>query len=484
MRQFITGVFLITTILSVYAQKMAVSKKIKADHVFLRTETPFLLDSIELDLPAEGTLWSKFEGFAEVSYGDVITLATHLAPFWQTDSGNVGTYAQDSTHLQKSFSHSRTWQVEPGKQKVYAMAHNWTDRLGTGYANIAGQLTVVYIPNEGNSNSQGGLANDIYPFKFLIPQRVVQKFDIPQGNEKFICVSYDGFHFGLAGDRIEYQFSTDTIWDAADMHKDLEFTSIYRGRNVSMQACFERPENSTQLYLLGNKTAGNLNTGENAMYSNLVFNDSANDLAHFYKKVGQGDTLIHAFEYASTQKGRLLIRGTASASTPNVGGLILGLGSEGTAMSDTTMVMQSYASNYQQEYFSFTRLVDVVPGINPLNLIANRTGSADSLTLQGEIFYQFIPEAIVSSVKESEGLMQVQLYPNPGSQVLYVDATYTNPDLPMSVFVFDTQGKLILEHANNNSREIHLDVSTLPAGMYHVLVSVNGKLRTFNYIHL
>ncbi|HMS98965.1 MAG TPA: T9SS type A sorting domain-containing protein [Saprospiraceae bacterium] len=484
MKYFFTGILFISTLCAGIAQSLAMTKRINAQDVYLRTPKPFLLDSIEMDLPSEGTLWSKFDGYTRVSKGDVITLATHLSPQWQTNDGNVSTYALDSTHFQKTFSHSRTWKVEAGKQKIFAMAHNWTDRLGTGYADVTGSMTVVFIPDEEGVNSQNGLGFYIYPFDFKTPERVIKSFEVPPGDDKYFCVSYDGSHFGLAGDRIDYQFSTDTLWSSDLPHKELGFTSIYNSRNISMQTCFERDANSTHLYLLGNKTAGNLNTKENAVYSNLVFHDSAYDISRFESFVNLNDTVVGSFDYKADVKGKLLIRTTGSASAANEGSLIMGLTQGANAqLLDTAIVMQSYSVAYEKEYFSFSRLVDVVPGMVPFHVIAKRSGSSSDLLVSGEIFYQFFPDAIVSSVEEAIGVQAVSIYPNPGNQVLNIAAESGHVFSKMSVFIFDTHGKMWMEDHGVETGEMQLNVSKLPAALYHVVVQGDGKYSTHNYIH-
>ena len=81
MKHFFSALLIILTIYIGQSQSLAETKSIIAQHVYLRTPMAILLDSIELDLPSEGTLWSKFDGYTNVSYGDVITLATHLTPY-------------------------------------------------------------------------------------------------------------------------------------------------------------------------------------------------------------------------------------------------------------------------------------------------------------------------------------------------------------------------------------------------------------------
>ncbi|MBK8111899.1 MAG: T9SS type A sorting domain-containing protein [Saprospiraceae bacterium] len=484
MKYFFTGILIILALCVGLAQRLAETKTINAQNVYLRTPMALLLDSIELDLPSDGTLWSKFDGYARVSNGDVITLATHLTPYWQSNDGNVSTYALDSAHFQKAFSHSRTWEVEAGKQKVYAMAHNWTDQLGTGYADVSGRLTVVFVPNEEGANIQNGLGFYIYPFDYKTPQRVIKRFEIPQGSEKYFCVSYDGSHYGLTGDRIEYQFSKDTLWSSAEPHKDLGFTSVYKSRNISMQTCFERDENDSQLYLLGNKTAGNLNTKENAVYSNLVFNDSANDIIKFESFVQSKDTIIGSFDFETDVKGKLLIRTTGAASAADEGGLLLGMTNEATThILDTAIVMHSYTQGNEKEYFSFTRLVDVIPGKEPFHIMAKRVGNNSGLLLTGEIFYQFLPAPIVSSSEDAVRVQSISLFPNPGKQVLNIKAKKPQRVSEMSVYIFDTNGRMWIEDHSAESGELLINVSQLPTALYHVVVQVDGKYTTHNYIH-
>ncbi|MBK9963028.1 MAG: T9SS type A sorting domain-containing protein [Saprospiraceae bacterium] len=53
----------------------------------------------------------------------------------------------------------------------------------------------------------------------------------------------------------------------------------------------------------------------------------------------------------------------------------------------------------------------------------------------------------------------------------------------MSVYIFDTNGRMWIEDHSAESGELLINVSQLPTALYHVVVQVDGKYTTHNYIH-
>lgn len=467
------------------AQTRVFSSSFKKQHVYLRTPQAFILDSLEIDFPSDGKLWLKVDGTASISFGDVITLAVSNYQGWVSNDGNTNVFAVDSAHVTSAFGHSRTYYVEKGKSKFYALAHNWTDHYGTGYADVWGSLVAMYSPTEQENSNFEGQGFYVYPFNIEAKPKIVREIKVnPENGDKF-CVFYEGIHYGATDDEIEFAITNDSVFLQNQHNGLLGITSGYGGRYLATQNCFLPEFIDSSVFLIAKKHAGNFSTDQNGIYSNFLVNYKVDAFQGFDKQVTPTNREIDNFEFVAPQKGKLLIKTTGHITSDGISSMVVDLHSvKGESPGENALIVQSFSAAYKNEYFSICKLVDVSPGANHLYLSAYLQSGSDSIRVAGETTLQFIPEAVVSGTSNNGRMnLLAHLFPNPGKDLLYVSLEDQNINGVVNVLVFDTKGQRIASKMLNYPYENSLDVSGMASGLYHVVIETAHAVFSRTYIH-
>ena len=466
-------------------QTRVFSSSFNKQHVYLRTPKAFILDSLEMEFPSDGKLWLKVDGTASISYGDVITLAVSNSHNWESNDGNTGVFAVDSAHLTSAFGHSRTYSVEKGKNKFYAMAHNWIDRYGTGFADIKGSLVAMYSPSEDGNSDFEGQGFYVYPFGIEATPKVVTEIKVDPKSAERICVFYEGLHYGEIDDEIKFAITADSVFPQNEHNGVLGVTSGYDGRYLATQNCFLPEFVDSAVYIMAKKNAGNFSSKENGIYANFILNYKVASFHSFDNQVTTSVKDVANFEFVAPKKGKLLIKTTGHISSDGLCSLIMDLHSvKGQTPAENALNVQSFRAAYKNEYFSLCKLVDVSPGANHLYLSAYLESGSDSIRVAGETTLQFIPEAVVSGTSNNGRMnLLAHLFPNPGKDLLYVSLEDQNINGVVNVLVFDTKGQRIASKMLNYPYENSLDVSGMASGLYHVVIETAHAVFSRTYIH-
>ncbi len=476
---------LVLTKSQMYSQIQVVSDEFEHYALYLRTPKPVVLDSIEMDLPKPGKVWLKLEGSAKISVGDVITFGTHYYPIWQTNDGNTNVYALDSAHLESGFGINRTFDLPKGKSTFYAVAQNWTDKKGDGYADIKGKLTVMYEPVENEEKNFWGKGYHVYPSNIGEMPKIVHKIDGIHANDSLVCLFYEGLHYGVNGDQIAFEMNTDSIFLGNDMNPVVGITSVHQGRYFTSQKCFKSEETDTSIYIMAKKLAGNFATNENGIYAKYIVNYHVNSIEAFESKLSGESHDVAAFSYDAPQKGKLLIRTTGHFKSDGLSRVEMDLTTKpNEEVKGSGLTTQSVNEAYLNEFFSFTHLVDVAQGSNPFYLAGRALGGPDTLSLSGNVTFQFIPEAVVSSTQgHLLARLEASVFPNPGEQMIHINLGETPFAGKVNVNIFDTKGRLFIKTALDYPAENAIDVTPLASGLYYVVLETAEALSSCSYIH-
>lgn len=81
-------------------------------------------------------------------------------------------------------------------------------------------------------------------------------------------------------------------------------------------------------------------------------------------------------------------------------------------------------------------------------------------------------------VQQLENQLDVTVFPNPFENKIYVQM-HGNPESPVMVRLFDTQGKMVSQTAPEQSGAFHLITGSLPAGSYLLTVECGNKYSRF-----
>lgn len=86
-----------------------------------------------------------------------------------------------------------------------------------------------------------------------------------------------------------------------------------------------------------------------------------------------------------------------------------------------------------------------------------------------------------ASISVVTRLYQLKLYPNPVSEMLYLQLA-NNPNEPFDWHVYDLQGKEVTKGKCTNSSEFALDCSAIPAGMYVIRLQQDKVIQLARFI--
>lgn len=118
---------------------------INTTNLYIRGSTK-VVAKVTVTTTKPGQVALRFDGQAIGSVGDRIVLAASNTPNWGVNDGNVAVKARSADVNGNSFSHSRLYSVGAGSTTFYAVAQNYVDVSGTGYASIYGKLTAQFFP--------------------------------------------------------------------------------------------------------------------------------------------------------------------------------------------------------------------------------------------------------------------------------------------------------------------------------------------------
>lgn len=132
-----------------------------------------------------------------------------------------------------------------------------------------------------------------------------------------------------------------------------------------------------------------------------------------------------------------------------------------------------------------TKFLDTSYYLSPVFVDIDADGDQDlflGTEYAGVIFYEntsSIPSAVV---KPSEGI-QLDVYPNPTADMLYLDKSNASAG-EVTAAVFDVRGVKVLEQKADLSPGKGLDVSSLSKGMYYLMIQANEFQTTVSFSKL
>lgn len=164
------------------SQKMVWHAEVHHDDIQLRLPVSTVLEKLEVNLPTNGKVMVRFDGYCQSSPGDRIIVAASNVEKWETNDGNLGLYAYNTASNTQSFSHQKVYDVNAGIQRFYAIGHNFVDTDGTGIASIHGTLIVEYYPTSPDAIVFSGQGILKYPIILNENAQAIssQKVNIPK----------------------------------------------------------------------------------------------------------------------------------------------------------------------------------------------------------------------------------------------------------------------------------------------------------------
>ncbi len=193
------------------------------------------LAQIDLNLPLAGKVVVHFDGMCHTDVGDRIVLAASNDAAWHVSDGMTYVEAVNDDVDGQPFSHTRSYNVQPGARSYYAVAQNYVEQGGNGLASIYGSLSVEYFPTINVGVDQN---NDIVPTNYALLQNYPNPFN-PATTLEFYLPEAGHVNldiYDILGSRVlslidDYQQAGRhrVVWDASGQPTGVYFYRIQAG---------------------------------------------------------------------------------------------------------------------------------------------------------------------------------------------------------------------------------------------------------------
>lgn len=135
---------------------------------------PVTLGQISINAFTNGQAIVHFDGLCVTDVGDRIVLAANDYQAWGVNDGNVCVEAINADQNGFSFSHTRVFDIDTGNHNFYAVAENYVEQEGNGYASIYASLSVEFYPEPSADITN---LSDNIPSNYILDQNFPNPFN-------------------------------------------------------------------------------------------------------------------------------------------------------------------------------------------------------------------------------------------------------------------------------------------------------------------
>jgi len=248
---------------------------VSESNIDLTSETT--VGSVTINPTTNGKVIVRFDGMCLPSVGDRISLAASNTTSWGVNDGNVNVEVDNADVNSAPFSHTRVYDVVAGSQTFYAVAHNYVETAGTGFASIYGSLTVEFIPD---GYSLVGFDGITASNQDLTSSTVLSEVTINPLTAGKAIVHFDGNCNSTVGDRIVLAASNSTAWGANDGNVNVEAENVNVDRNsFSHTRVYDIAAGSHTFYAVAQNYVETDGTGIASIYGSLTVTFISNGTA-------------------------------------------------------------------------------------------------------------------------------------------------------------------------------------------------------------
>lgn len=470
------------------AQALVWQVPIQYNDIQLRGQDAVVLDSIIAQIPDSGKVHVRFDGHCTSHVGDRIIVAASIYPDWDTNDGNTDVQAYDEVNNTQSFNHTRVYDVGPGEQSFYAVAHNYVDIDGPGTATISGQLTVEFYPNDdlllfGKGSNRGVF--EIHSQATVIDSLA---FEVPSAGR--ILVSYEGKLAIDFEDTIQLTTNLSQAWPNHEAIDKFEIGDGFYESPFTHHTYYDVAPGQHILYAMARKLGGKFDSKSHWFYATmsvLFIPDEVNDITSVtipdsVQVLDQGIKRVVELEVTTAVKGSFLVHFNGRLASSFGDKLNFALEYDGDAAPITldTQVLQSAIAVSPPSYFTNTGLIEVEPGNHTFRILASyddeSTGTGEAY-VSGMLTARFVPEVELTSAVDVRADQTVSFFPNPTSG--FIQAQHLSaPTVEMSTIrVADMTGQQVMQ-AEARTDNMTVDLTDLPNGLYLVTIRQGNSIET------
>ncbi|HLP94399.1 MAG TPA: T9SS type A sorting domain-containing protein [Saprospiraceae bacterium] len=177
---------------------------------------PVPFNALTINAPEAGKVLLRFDGKCVSSYGDLMYFAASNNLAWTNYEGSTSNEVIDNDLNRFSFSHARVYDVTPGNHTFYAVAENFFETYGNGFANIYGSLTAVYYPNSAQAKVYNKAISTPFGIQAEGPISTLGQTVVDAPVSGQMVVNLLGTGIGSFGDKIRIGVSDTQNWEPQD----------------------------------------------------------------------------------------------------------------------------------------------------------------------------------------------------------------------------------------------------------------------------
>ena len=477
-----------------YAQTQMWHQEIAQTNIDLDAPTT-VLGSVTINVPSDGKVEVRFNGYCIADTNDMIVLAASDVPDWDVNDGNIGVFAHDIDVDKLSFSHSRVYNVSAGSKTFYAVGQNYVCTDGSGFSSVYGMLSVIYFPD--TSDAILDHAGFDYNGNVRGAPVAVQSVNINPTVPGKVVVRFDGLCTPDVGDRIYLAASNSTTWGPFD-------GSVYV-ENDNPSVCFgDIPFSHTRVYSITpgfytfyavaeNATEMN-GSGDIAIYASLTvsfYPDAGNvtvDYVPIYSpavSLSNGPVDLGMLNLNAMTDGNVLVHFDGICESDTGDRIIL-------AASDTTdytsgsgsVEIEAWSTNVNENPFAHSKAYAVTAGSHAFHAVGDNdfeTDGTGDATIYGSLLAIFFPMINTSTGEFPTAALGINIYPNPANSYTTISFNLAGRQR-VKIDLYDITGRcirLLAEGDWNEGRQvINIDAEGEQAGVYFVKFDLGNSTRT------
>lgn len=456
------------------------------DSINVRTEKAFVLKKVEVEIPSEGYVVVYIEGNGIVSKGDAVLFAASDNEGWIPNHGNTSATTHNNQQTDHFFKHRMVYKVEVGQRAFYALAHNWTDRGGTGHISVKGRLVIEFIPEIEDGKVMFGQAVNGYPLPLKEAQIAVDTFIIGLNKPAKVLLTFIGRNYSLEDGNIVFGLRN------VGQNKVLREQSSYHAwRNLYEDFAFyetlDLSAGNHEIELYARKTSGVMDNSNNAIYGYFyaqILDEAAEELHHhqdvnfevleYQKKTPVGKSEINAIS-----SGKALISFTGETQLKGYDSLVVQLIlKKENIVREHTVVLKNTHPDSKTHHLIINKVFDLIPGESEVEINAtfiNGEGQSIPTTITGAFTSVIAYDAVTTPIEmQSVPTNEWTIFPNPTNGPLKLK-NHHPAYAPTSLAIYNNEGRLIKNSRLINDLE---DLSALPSGLYYLVLNNSTTTQT------
>jgi hypothetical protein len=232
---------------------------------------PVPFSALTINAPEAGKVLLRFDGKCVSSFGDLMYFAASNNLAWTQFEGSTSNEVIDNDLNRFSFSHARVYDVQPGNHTFYAIAENFFETYGNGFASIYGSLTAVFYPNSSSTKINNLPIGTLLGVNIEGPIATVGQTTVQAPVKGQIVVNLVGTGIGSFGDKIKIGVANVQSWEPEDGSISFEPYSVNLNRtSFSQTRVYQVDPGDHTFYALMQNVDEFEGSGLAVLYANLT----------------------------------------------------------------------------------------------------------------------------------------------------------------------------------------------------------------------